>query len=130
MVNKAPAKNKTKKSERKEEVSVAYHPSEEPLDFYVGEQPASYGEPKPFTVYYSSPEPSVRLLNGNCVNILNRARPNSVDMIFADPPYFLSNGGITCHAGRMVSVNKGAWDKSSRGEEHKLEMLPWERLGQ
>jgi site-specific DNA-methyltransferase (adenine-specific) len=35
-----------------------------------------------------------------------------VDLIFADPPYFLSNGGITCHAGRMVSVNKGAWDRS------------------
>ncbi len=34
------------------------------------------------------------------------------DMIFADPPYFLSNGGITCHAGRMVNVDKGAWDKS------------------
>ncbi|HVN28541.1 MAG TPA: site-specific DNA-methyltransferase [Candidatus Binataceae bacterium] len=32
-------------------------------------------------------------------------------MIFADPPYFLSNGGITCHAGKMVSVNKGAWDR-------------------
>ncbi|HSY30388.1 MAG TPA: site-specific DNA-methyltransferase [Verrucomicrobiae bacterium] len=28
------------------------------------------------------------------------------------PPYFLSNGGITCHAGRMVSVNRGDWDKS------------------
>jgi site-specific DNA-methyltransferase (adenine-specific) len=38
------------------------------------------------------------------------------DMIFADPPYFLSNGGITCHAGRMVSVKKGEWDKS-RGPE-------------
>jgi site-specific DNA-methyltransferase (adenine-specific) len=33
-------------------------------------------------------------------------------MIFADPPYFLSNGGISCQAGKMVSVNKGAWDKS------------------
>jgi site-specific DNA-methyltransferase (adenine-specific) len=33
-------------------------------------------------------------------------------MIFADPPYFLSNDGITCHAGKMVSVNKGKWDKS------------------
>ena len=31
------------------------------------------------------------------------------DMIFADPPYFLSNGGITCHAGKMVKVNKGDW---------------------
>jgi site-specific DNA-methyltransferase (adenine-specific) len=38
------------------------------------------------------------------------------DMIFADPPYFLSNGGITCHNGRMVKVDKGDWDKS-RGEE-------------
>lgn len=38
------------------------------------------------------------------------------DMIFADPPYFLSNGGVTCHAGQMVSVDKGGWDKS-RGVE-------------
>ena len=28
------------------------------------------------------------------------------------PPHFLSNGGITCHAGKMVSVPKGDWDKS------------------
>ena len=41
---------------------------------------------------------------------------NSVDMIFADPPYNLSNGGFSVHAGRMVSVNKGDWDKS-RGFE-------------
>ena len=32
-------------------------------------------------------------------------------LIFADPPYFLSNGGITCHAGKMVAVHKGDWDK-------------------
>jgi site-specific DNA-methyltransferase (adenine-specific) len=40
------------------------------------------------------------------------------DMIFADPPYFLSNGGITCHAGRMVSVHKGDWDTSKGPEEN------------
>lgn len=34
------------------------------------------------------------------------------DVIFADPPYFLSNGGVTCQAGRMVKVDKGSWDKS------------------
>ena len=34
------------------------------------------------------------------------------DLIFADPPYFLSNGGMTCHAGRRVKVDKGGWDKS------------------
>jgi site-specific DNA-methyltransferase (adenine-specific) len=40
----------------------------------------------------------------------------AIDLIFADPPYFLSNGGITCHAGKMVSVHKGKWDES-RGAE-------------
>ena len=38
------------------------------------------------------------------------------DVIFADPPYFLSNGGITCQSGRMVKVDKGAWDKSQGPE--------------
>lgn len=33
-------------------------------------------------------------------------------MIFADPPYFLSSGGISCHSGKQVSVNKGNWDKA------------------
>ena len=33
-------------------------------------------------------------------------------MIFADPPYFLSNGGISCQAGKIVCVDKGNWDKS------------------
>lgn len=43
------------------------------------------------------------------------------DMIFADPPYFLSNNGITCSAGKMKSVNKGEWDKSvSLKEKHKF----------
>lgn len=52
------------------------------------------------------------LYNGDCREILEQLPVNSIDMIFADPPYFLSNGGITCHAGQMVSVNKGKWDKS------------------
>lgn len=55
----------------------------------------------------------ITLFQGNCIDILNRATPESVDMIFADPPYRLSNGGITCQAGKVVSVNKGKWDKSS-----------------
>jgi site-specific DNA-methyltransferase (adenine-specific) len=40
------------------------------------------------------------------------------DCIFADPPYFLSNGGITCHAGKMVKVDKGDWDKSLGPDEN------------
>jgi site-specific DNA-methyltransferase (adenine-specific) len=46
-------------------------------------------------------------------------------MIFVDPPYFLSNGGITCHAGKMVSVNKGKWDKSKGIEENHKFNLAW-----
>lgn len=54
---------------------------------------------------------NITLFLGDCVDILNKATPESIDMIFADPPYMLSNGGITCHAGKVVSVNKGKWDK-------------------
>ena len=54
----------------------------------------------------------VKIYQGDCLEILAAIPESSVDLVFADPPYFLSNGGITCHAGRMVSVNKGAWDKS------------------
>lgn len=41
---------------------------------------------------------------------------NSIDAIFADPPYFLSNGGISCKNGRMVCVDKGDWDKGGTPE--------------
>lgn len=34
------------------------------------------------------------------------------DMVFADPPYFLSNNGLSIQSGKIVSVNKGKWDKS------------------
>lgn len=50
------------------------------------------------------------LYNENSIKILNELPENSVDMIFADPPYFLSNGGFTCENGKMVSVDKGKWD--------------------
>jgi len=53
------------------------------------------------------------LYHNNCLDVLAEMSENSVDMIFADPPYMLSNGGFTVHAGRQVSVNKGEWDKSN-----------------
>jgi site-specific DNA-methyltransferase (adenine-specific) len=53
------------------------------------------------------------LYNSDCLKILEQLPENSVDMIFADPPYLLSNDGFTVHAGRRVSVNKGKWDKSN-----------------
>lgn len=61
--------------------------------------------------YFSSNDFSLYL--GDSINFLKSLPDNSVDMIFADPPYLLSNGGFTVHAGKMVSVNKGDWDKSN-----------------
>ncbi len=65
--------------------------------------------------YYS--EKNVRLYKGDVVETLNALPNECIDLIFADPPYNLSNGGFTCHAGKRVSVNKGKWDKSKGIEE-------------
>ncbi|MDO9028498.1 MAG: DNA methyltransferase, partial [Candidatus Roizmanbacteria bacterium] len=65
------------------------------------------------------------LYQGNCLDVLKEIPENSVDMIFADPPYNLSNGGFTVHAGKMVSVNKGDWDKSNGLKKDWLFHLAW-----
>lgn len=62
-----------------------------------------------------------KLLYGDSLKLLKKIEPKSVDMIFADPPYFLSGDGITCSAGKMVSVKKGTWDeKITIAEKHKF----------
>ena len=61
--------------------------------------------------YYEKPK--FKLYQADCLELLAKLPENSVDMVFADPPYLLSNGGFTVHAGRRVSVNKGEWDKSN-----------------
>ena len=66
--------------------------------------------------YYRSENLDFTLSKGNCLELL----PNinfQFDMIFADPPYFLSNGGISVQSGKQVSVNKGNWDKSQGFEK-------------
>lgn len=50
------------------------------------------------------------LINGDSFKVLKELDEKTVDMIFADPPYFLSSGGISCKNGKQVSVNKGEWD--------------------
>lgn len=77
--------------------------------------------------YFEDRKHRVILFHANCFDILPNLPEDSVDMVFADPPYFLSNGGITCHAGRMVSVNKGKWDVSKGKEENYLFTLRWLR---
>lgn len=62
-----------------------------------------------------------KLYIGDCLKELKKIKPKTVDMIFADPPYKLSNDGITCKSGKMASVNKGQWDKSQGiKEDHKF----------
>ncbi len=67
------------------------------------------------------------LFLGNCLDILKQLPDNHFNMIFADPPYHLSNGGISVHAGRMVSVNKGEWDKSNGVRDDYLFHESWLR---
>lgn len=61
--------------------------------------------------YYKSPNHDFTLLQGDTFKLLPQFDFH-FDMIFADPPYFLSNGGISVQSGKVVSVNKGMWDKS------------------
>lgn len=63
------------------------------------------------TSYYKSTNQDFTLLHGNSIDLLS-AFDFEFDMIFADPPYFLSNNGFSVQSGKMVSVNKGDWDKS------------------
>lgn len=69
---------------------------------------------------FENAEKGVRLYRANCLELMDnlsaRYPDGRFEAIFADPPYFLSNGGITCHAGKMVKVDKGSWDRS-RGPE-------------
>lgn len=65
--------------------------------------------------YYKSPSRDFTLLHGNCFELLPQFE-FKFDMIFADPPYFLSNDGISYQAGKIVSVNKGDWDKGGSPE--------------
>jgi len=77
-------------------------------------------------IYYR--DNNFSLLKGDCFKLLKKISPRSVDMIFADPPYFLSSGGITCKNGKMVSVNKGNWDLS-KSINQKIEFhREWIRL--
>ena len=53
------------------------------------------------------------LYSANSLELMKELPDSSVNMIFADSPYFLSSGSFTCQSGKMVSVKKGDWDLSN-----------------
>ena len=75
--------------------------------------------------FYGTKDCKSTLFKSDCRNIMDSIPSGSINMIFADPPYFLSNGGMSCHAGKRVSVNKGEWDKSKGIEETHKFNLEW-----
>lgn len=100
------------------------------INLIVCEEKNDYGNEKPYYIFYQNKEFGIKLIKGDCIEILKLAKQETIDMIFADPPYFLSNGGITCHSGKMVSVNKGEWDKSKGVHENHKFNLTWLKLCQ
>ncbi len=63
------------------------------------------------TPYFKSDDKNFYLLHGDTMELLPQFE-HKFDMVFADPPYFLSNNGLSVQNGQIVSVNKGKWDKS------------------
>lgn len=94
---------------------IASHPPDEPLMAKKQLKVEKLGTPelKPF---WESKQSKARLYNADALKVMERMPSNIFDCIWTDPPYLLSNGGITCVSGKMVSVNKGDWDRS-RGLE-------------
>ena len=76
-------------------------------DFCYFDVDVNREDSKPF---FQSQANDFKLYYGDCMELLPLLN-EKVDMVFADPPYFLSNGGISVQSGKIVCVNKGEWDK-------------------
>lgn len=114
-------------------------------DRSTGGKPVNYKTPEDFPTFplmvmesseyspnqcvYRNVEYGIWLFHANCIEFMDmiaaKFPEGKFDMIFADPPYFLSNGGITCHAGKMVRVDKGQWDKSNGPEMNHEFNIAW-----
>jgi site-specific DNA-methyltransferase (adenine-specific) len=94
-------------------------------------EPASalISPPSPPCLVYEDLNWGARLYHGDCLLFLDELAAKfpegGVDMIFADPPYFLSNGGMTCRSGKRVVVDKGQWDKSRGADLNHQFNLEW-----
>ncbi|MDO5074577.1 MAG: site-specific DNA-methyltransferase [Bacteroidales bacterium] len=76
------------------------------------------------TSFFKSANRDFTLLEGDCIELLPEFE-FQFDAIFADPPYFLSNGGISCQNGRVVCVDKGLWDKGQGIEQQEAFNDTW-----
>ncbi len=74
--------------------------------------------------YYKSSDHTFNLLHGDTFELLPQFN-FKFDMIFADPPYFLSSGGISVQSGKIVCVDKGEWDKSMSQDDVNTFNLKW-----
>jgi len=74
--------------------------------------------------YYKSPDHAFNLLRGDTFELLPQFS-FKFDMIFADPPYFLSSGGISVQSGKVVCVDKGDWDKTMSQDDINAFNLKW-----
>ena len=70
----------------------------------------------PLTPTFTSLDSTFSLYQGDCNALLPQMK-ESFDVIFADPPYFLSNDGLSIQSGKIVSVNKGQWDRGENIDE-------------
>lgn len=77
--------------------------------------------------FYKSSSNDFLLAHGDCFKLLKEF-DFKFDMIFADPPYFLSNGGISLQSGKVVCVDKGDWDKGKSQDEVMEFNMEWLRL--
>lgn len=66
-----------------------------------------------------------KIYNEDCLTMLKKIKPNLIDLIVTDPPYFLSNGGKSIKNGKVVSVNKGEWDKAPNDLEKVIFTENW-----
>ncbi len=90
-------------------------------DFCYFDVDVNREDSKPF---FQSQANDFKLYYGDCMELLPLLN-EKVDMVFADPPYFLSNGGISVQSGKIVSVNKGEWDKGISIDEMHAFNLKW-----
>jgi len=75
---------------------------------------------KPF---FTNQDGTFVLFHANSLDLMDRLPKGSVNLIFADPPYFLSNGGMTCQSGKRAKVDKGQWDQARSPEDiHEFNM--------